>query len=218
MGRWVQAGSLRVGVGGHAVAQAAVGRQLQQADGKELQHLACVVLVGHAAGGRVFLLVAAHVEIHTHAGRERHRFEQAAVVAKGVGFQHVHVGRGQEAAPGHGQAGHRDDEDLAEGQRDTLAQQVGRRDQLAPQRVVGAREAVDVGCIHVTVGAHPVGVALGAGLQELLVQPGAVPDGLHAGDLRVAGREAGLGQEARGFGRCRRCRRCRWRRWRRRWW
>jgi hypothetical protein len=61
-------GFLRVGVGGHAVAQAAVRGQFYEADGKELQHFARVVLVGHAAGQGVFLLVAAHVEVHAHAG------------------------------------------------------------------------------------------------------------------------------------------------------
>ena len=192
-------GVLGVGIGADAAFGRAVLGEFDQTDGEQLQHFTRVVLIGHAAGGQVFLLVAAHVEIAAHAGRQRHGFEQSAVGAEGVGFEHIDISRGDESAPGDGQAGHRDDEDLAQSQRHALAQRVGCADQLAPQGVVGAREAVDIGHRGVAASDHPVVVALRARLRKLGVKPGAVALALDAGHGRVAGAETGLAEEAGGF-------------------
>ncbi len=68
-----------------------VGMQFVQPDGKQLQDFARVIFVGAASAGRVFLVIAQHVQIATHRRTERHIFEQLPEVAKRVLLQHVHI-------------------------------------------------------------------------------------------------------------------------------
>ncbi len=102
--------------------------------------------------------VAAEREEQAHRRTARHVLQQRAIVAEGVGLEHVEPGRGAEGFPA--TAPHQSvdggDDDLRQGQRDTLAQRVWRRDQLAPGAGIEAGLAVLVGCGVEAFGHQPV--------------------------------------------------------------
>ena len=135
-----QAGDVGVGVGLDRLAvdelRRAVEVDLGEADREELHHLAREVLVGHAAGHRIGLLVAQVREVDAHHRAGRDRLEQRAVVAERVLAEQVHVigqpvgGRGDRAALG------RNDDDLRQRELHALAQLVRRGYRLLPERVL----------------------------------------------------------------------------------
>ena len=170
-----------------------------QADREQLHHLARIVFVGLAAGGRVALVVVQKAQVSAHRGRLRDEGEQVAVVAEGVGFEPVEKRARREAAIGQHDSVQRDHEDLAQRQRDPLAQHIGARDQLAPHRARDAR-AVDAGEVGrrglVVVGAHPVDMALAARQRVLLIDPALHAERANVLDVGCCSTEGRLAEHA----------------------
>jgi hypothetical protein len=194
---------LRVGLDRLAVAaqpQRAVDIQLVEPDREQLHHLARIVLVGLAAGGRIFLLVAGRVQVIAHRRVQGHLFEQRPIASEGLRGQQIPVARELELLVGAGDAVEADDEDLGQGQRHALSQAVGGGQQALPDlRVDADRDRGRVGVEVHLLGDQPVPVAGRRRLRELLVQPALVAQRTHARDLRIARSERGLQQEARGL-------------------
>ena len=179
----------------------AIELELQQADAEQLHQFTGVVLVGQRAGGGVELDVAAERQVLAHRRVGRHRLQQAAVVAEGVGLQQIEERRPAKLPPAAGQAEHRHDDDFRQRQRHPLAQRIGRGDELAPLAGVEADLAVAVAVARpqgvVALRHQPLDPGRRRRQRHLLVQPAGIADGLDAGDLGAGGTQRGLGKEAR---------------------
>ena len=196
-----ETGDVGIGVGLDRLAVDELGRAVEvdlgEPDREELHHLAREVLVGHAAGERIGLLVAQVREVDAHDRARRHRFEQRAVVAERMLAEQVDVVGEAVADVGDGAAFSGYDDDLRQRVLHTLPQLVRCRNRLLPERVLHEGE-VGAEQQHVVVGLH-IGQVGGPGQRELLVDPAAETERLYAGDLGFGGTEARLHQEARCF-------------------
>ena len=114
---------------------------MHQADREQLHHFARVVLVGTDVARRVGLLVLDVAEIDAHRRMQGHVFDQRAVVAEGVAAEHVVPARERPGLVGQRAVLARDDEDLAQRERDALAQLIGRQRKAATR--VGRADGVD---------------------------------------------------------------------------
>ena len=76
-----------------------VGVELDQPDGEQLHHLACVVLVG-LTPRRILFLVALGTEVIAHGRMQRHRFQQVAKIPCSMRHQRVPVMRAGVRTPG----------------------------------------------------------------------------------------------------------------------
>ena len=171
----------------------AIGVELPQPDAEKLHHFARVVFIRQASGRQVFLLVADVRQPIAHRRRQRHFFQQRAVVAEGIGSQQVVVGR---VADGIDVAHH---EDLAEPPGNPLPQLVRAGDRLLPERFDGVLvgEVVDVHALRLQ--AEHVRVVRGARQRELVVDPVAVAARGQRHRLDFGRAERGLVEEARRF-------------------
>ncbi len=169
-----------------------------QADRHQLHDFTRIIFIGDAAAG--FLLVAYRRQIGAHHRMQRYGFEQGAVIAEGVGRQHVVVGRYAARIVGDVAVLKRDDEYLGQCKGDALAQLIVAGDRLFPERfkkfILGddrARGQRRADAVH-------VGAVQGLRLGELIVYPDAGAGSCHLVD-RCGGRaERRLREEARRLG------------------
>jgi hypothetical protein len=185
----------RVAVERRAVGPAldrAVGVELVQPDGHQLHDLTGVVLVGLAAR-RIFLLVAARVQVVAHRRVQRDVLQQRAEVAGDAGHQHVPVLGHHVLRPVGADVVGRHHEDLRQRERHALAQAVARDHELLPDHAVGVDRVVGLA-------GDPRPAGEGGRRVELFAQPRQVALGAHVGDLCLGRGELRLQQEARRFG------------------
>ena len=172
----------------------AIEVDLGEADREELHDLAREVLVGHAAGHWIGLLVAQVRQVNAHHRAGRDAFEQRAVVAERMLAEQVDIVRetvgGGSDRPTFG----RYDDDLRQRELHSLAQLVRRGDRLLPERVLHEDE-IAAEQQRVVVRLY-VGQMRNLRKRELLVDPAGIAECLHAGDVRVSRTEARLHQEA----------------------
>ncbi|OPZ09688.1 MAG: hypothetical protein BWZ07_02961 [Alphaproteobacteria bacterium ADurb.BinA280] len=169
--------------------------QLHQSNRKQLQHFACVVLVRHAPGRRVFLVVAEHVEVIAHRWLQGHISQQRAIVAKRVLVERVHPEGECVGVLIRGDV--RYHHDLGQGECDAGAQAGVTKDQVLPDRLV------DVLLLHPATsrpnGCEITGVSAPR-RSELAVEPHrrrAIDDVVDIS--RCTGAEARLGEEPCGI-------------------
>ena len=181
----------------------AVGVQFIQPDRHQLHHLAGEVLVRHAAGLGVGLLIPDGGQIGPHHRVRCHRFEQLAVVAQALVAEHVEVGGGGARVVADGAVLHRDHEDLRQRERDALAQLVIGTYRKFPERVDGAvlvHAGVLVEHFGRGIGGFPGGARGRSRPGQLLVDPGGVAEAHHPVGVGLGRTEGRLRKEARSFG------------------
>ena len=188
------------GVGHHA----AVRSQLMQADGEELHQLAGEVLVGQAAAGGVFLLVAHVRQVQAHRRRQRDLLDQVAEIAEGLAVQQVEIAGVGACMQPQAVVMLRDHEDLVQREGGARAQLVRRLAGMAPEMVsdlvrVVLRAARPVFRTEVVAGLDRAD-EVGRGRQgQLPVDPGGQSGDGELLDLAGQGAEAGLQQQPGGL-------------------
>mmetsp|Transcript_41215 Transcript_41215/g.96362 ORF Transcript_41215/g.96362 Transcript_41215/m.96362 type:complete len:583 (-) Transcript_41215:713-2461(-) len=187
-----------LGLAGRVELGRAIGIELDETDGEQLQHFTRKVLVWMGALVGALLLAAQQIEVVAHGRVQRHVLQQRAPVAEGIAVEHVHIAaHGRRADVGRDIA---DDEDLQQRPADAGTQLVLAGQPLLPDGLV-AHLLAELGRLARLLVAAALAVDIvhvqGRRLGELRRQPGIEALRDEGIDLfRPGGTEAGLAQEA----------------------
>ena len=177
----------------------AIQIELDQAQAKQLHHLARIVFVGCPPCRRVFLQVAFGVEVIAHGRVEGDVFQQLAVVAKRIGHQHIPPCSDRKTAPVEIQTGERHHKKFRQCQRSPLAHRIFGRHELMPDHVVARVAGIEeAGAVthHVIAALDQPGKSRDASRRaELCRQPAGVALAAYFGDFCVGCRQLRLQQK-----------------------